>query len=88
MNNLPLIVTAASFSLTNRVSEKRRRWHGRRPKIGKFDFVRKLRVSIEPVPGDFKRGQFDFGKIPVAVPQRCPKLRLEYLVEGHLQPVQ
>ena len=49
-----------------------------------LDFVRKLRARIRPAPGNLKRCQFDLGKIRVAVPQRCPQLRFENLMEGHL----
>lgn len=56
--------------------------------VENLDFVRKLRARIRPAPGSVKRCQFDLGKIRVAVPQRCPELRFENLIEGHLQPVE
>src|SRR5262245_51323384 len=50
--------------------------------------VLKLRARDRPMPGNLKRGQFDLGHVLFVVPQFCPKLRFENLVEGHLQPVE
>jgi len=56
--------------------------------ITKKGVVLKLRACDRPMPGNLKRGQFDLGHVLFVVPQFCPKLRFENLVEGHLQPVE